>query len=586
MPTITIINNASITVISPNNEPVYMDVPVSEGIYADITDNTVSLSTAYTPEGISAVFNSNYNDICNHTPESEYGKDGYYISKLGGVSPIDNNTFIVGGNTTDILPYSSHGIVIDDFGRPDIDCDDYCILNNMLAKIEAYLDTVKRQIIGIPSGSTTADIYGAHQQYQACIKLWNYLVQILTLRMNASYQNKHIFLQASFVNNTPYVVTQNNAQLDVLFDDCTCEPYPFIKFIRAYADSTDGTVELTPLNIGSTFIPLNSSTFSWGVDGTFNSGAVTTLQFQFELSAVENKKDLIQQTYELDPTLNEFRVRVTPGIELVPASQKASWIEEHIHDFKYFYDIPPEIADGISMSMISNGSFTIAPRDSEPYTEDDAGSYLITMSGGATPECGITKDGILCNNIVKITDASGFFTAGDKFTFMIKAVPVESSSKKIQDCNINANITWGDLPLSQADVGTLTRSKNVHITAEDETVGKLEATMYPQVNVMGFGVNGPALESHDIQIGTVSIGTVSIGSIDMGTVSIGSVDIGSIDIGTVSIGTVSIGSVSIGSIIPPEVIVNEVEVVGPNIKGPKINVNTVTVDVEVRETKR
>lgn len=632
MSTLTLINNGTVSqVISAENIPVYLDIYSSDGVAAGVSNNTVTLQNAYTSESIYRQFNENYKNICSHNPLSVYGSVGYYISKLNGIPPIDGNVFIVGGNTTDIYPAPEHGLLFSDFGQSDIDCLDYYEISQLINRLSVYLDNVKKQIICYPSGSNAAEIYGVHQQYQSTINLWNYLVQILSLRVNASYQNKHIFLQAGFINNTPNDITANGMVLSVNFNQYSGQECPYARLSKnPYVEVSTPGVEpvylqpiVSPLENESSereFVPLNALNMKWRVSGLIPSGATTTVQLQFELSPTRNKDDVVVGSYFIGSQISEYRVRVTNNLDIVSPTDKKKWVQEHNDTFVYFYDGSP-IANG-KKSAISRGKFRLIPRGS--YTDNDVGSYIITMlEAGQRPVYRITdKNGVdVTNRNLVILDYlepypqnPSSFAAGDKFVFSIQKTIIESPHK-IQDGNIKCNISWSNLPLTATSIGDLSRNKSIHIIAEEDSVGKLEASLHPIVNVEGMTITGPAVEAGELSIGTVDIGTVDIGTVNIGTVNIGTVDIGTVDIGTVNIGTVNIGTVDIGSvyvgsvsigtvvlgsvslgeiilteikpgkIIPGAVIPGKITVIPPIVKPMKVQYNTLTVVITPTNTK-
>lgn len=129
---------------------------------------------------------------------------GYYVSRLSGASPLNTALSIAGGNTFR-WQGTDGGLVIDDIGRPDVDCSDYLTAAGYIQTLKEKLDRLKEQIIGTPSGTageSTPIVYGLHKQYQAMQRLWNYLVYRMSVVLEVTFQSDAVFIQGRYINTT------------------------------------------------------------------------------------------------------------------------------------------------------------------------------------------------------------------------------------------------------------------------------------------------------------------------------------------------------------------------------------------------
>lgn len=142
---------------------------------------------------------------------------GYYVSRISGALPLGTAFSLTGGNTFR-WQAAANGLVIDDIGRPDVDCSDYLTAAGYIQTLKEKLDKIKEQIVGTPSGTdvatgeSTAVIYGLHKQYQAMQRLWNYLVYRMSIILEVSFQSDAVFIQGRYINTT---------DKDVVISPCT-----------------------------------------------------------------------------------------------------------------------------------------------------------------------------------------------------------------------------------------------------------------------------------------------------------------------------------------------------------------------------
>lgn len=506
----------SLNTNSTNNGPVILEATASTGVYAEVNNGTISLQYGYTAAKINDAWQTNFNQLVQDVGTS--GK-GFYISKINGIQGTrdpdrnppraDGDFAIVGGNTTDVVHngnYDNPGLYIDDFGRPDVDCQEYATLNTLLVRLDEYLDNVKTQIIGKPLNTPDnkrAVVYGVHTQYKALVELWNNTVQLSAVRTNVSYQNKHIFIQVSITNTTNQDLEEFKLPLRVMFSQPRVNSKLYIKYVRGNAY----------LSSSSTVIDISNNVCSLQ---TFPAGSTLTINYQYEVSTTLNNEAYLTK-YVLDSTIREARVQVIPGINTTAPPHHSS--------FEQYYEYPE--LDG--KSRVSTGDVHITPKGS--YDESEAGTYILeVITTGLSPRFTLTKDDKPVNaQAVGSISLSGEFIAGDRFSFSIVPTVVDNDViPKIKEEVLTASITIENVPLSATKFGTVEKTRRVYLTNEEDTVGILSATIVPNVQVIGMQVTGGGLSQGSLSIGSFSIGTISIGTISIGTVNIGTVTTGSI----------------------------------------------------------
>lgn len=548
---IVINNHGDISTITANNQVVTLNAPASTGVYGSLSEGVISLQQGYTTKTIDSIIQDNLEKL----EEDAANNGGFYISKINGVlgTPDISDTFpktvggrfsIVGGNTTDILPFAetanSVGLTIDDFGRPNIDCDDYAKLYKLSSRLDDYLENVKTQIIGKPSESGhVSSIYGVHKQYQSVIRLWNNLVQLSSIRANVTYQNKHIFVQISITNNTDSDIVDFETPISVEFKRSPnpANPSLFIRFDKADAYINNSNFSDAQVNVENDNYTL--------VCSNFPAGSTITASLQYRVSTTASSETTII-TYELSD-IKEARVRVIPGLNTRPPQTHSQ--------FETYYDYP-----GIGgQSAISTGTVAITPRGD--YTEDDKGNYIINiLTTGTNPSFSITGPAGTPINAANVGTISlnGMFTEGDRFSFTIYPKVEILDIQPIKKETLDAVITLMNIPVAGDFIDKVTKTRSVYLTDEESTVGILSATVIPDIQVVGMDVVGGALSQGSISMGTISIGTVSIG-------------------------TISIGSVATGSVIVGEIIVEDV-VVKHTVSGPSITYTSVSLEASVTYT--
>ena len=576
---IIINNHGEVSTITASNQAVIISAHASAGVYGSLNNGAVSLQQGYTTVTPESVVQKNLDRLI----EDADTNGGFYVSRINGVSgtPDMTDTFpkksggcfsIVGGNTTDIAPFVPSnvsnifsdngyaGLTIDDFGRPDVDCEDYATIYKLSSRLNDYLDNVKKQIIGNPlENGSVAKVYGVHKQYQAAIRLWNNIVQLSSIRANVTYQNKHVFVQISITNNTDAAIDDFIVPINVRFEQ---RPgYKTNNNLYFTFEKADAYVNNSS----------NKSLISYWDDenGTLNcsslpAGNTITLSMQYKVSTTEST-ETTRVVYKMS-AIREARVRVIPGLKTTPPATHSN--------FEVYYDYP-EMG---GLSAISTGYIKVSAPGG--YTEADKGNYIVTiLNTGVNPKVSISgpsKSTITPDNITCI----GRFIEGDMFSFDIHPEVEVVEIPLIQKETIDATITLNNIPATGDIINKVTKKLNVYLTDEESTVGVLSATVIPDIKVVGMDVAGGDLLQGSVSIGSVSIGTVklgtvSIGSVSIGTVSIGTVKLGRVSIGTVSIGTVSVGTVSVGTVRIGTVSVGTVSV--GTVKLGTVSVGTVSI---------
>lgn len=518
MQTISIKNNGSITaILMAKNQPLNLATSSTSAITPKVySGNTITLVKDFS-KNIYASFKDNLKALIEATKTEGW----FYISNINGVQPIDGNISMVGGATTDITPRKEgHGLLIDDFGRPDIDCDDYAKINALLLRLEEYLNNAKDQILGQPiQDGKSAKIYGLHKQYEAATYLWNNRVHNIAVKTNVSYQNKQVFIQISFTNNTINNFTECTIPITINLNFGNQKLYSRFVSSNAYTDAGN-TLNINP--------PADSSYSDFGYDrseykftcvGNINSGATVTIQLQFDVSATDSTISAVNYVYELDvDNVKDIRCKLIEGLPVeVPADNEFAYFYENMSDFSY--------------STQSTGTVDVAPSSRE-YTKADTGTYIIKiLSSGKSPQYIIeSPSGADASGVVNVT-FSGDFLKGDQFVFYIKERAISNTQiQQIVKGKLIVNTTLNDIPVSANVKGDVNRTKTVYIPAEDTTVGKLETVITPSFEVKGMDIEGAKILQGSINLGSVSIGSVSVGSVSVGSVSAGTINIGSFDI--------------------------------------------------------
>lgn len=551
-----------------------------KGINLTTSGNIISVVPSFSLEELVAALNSNYTDIINHIGKFS-GNDGYYLSKINGASPFNNN-LILNGDLTSQLEPAEYGLKYSDFGRPDVDCDDYARLKDLIDKLENYLDTVKDQIIQLPTikdpETKTAKLYGVHAQYQALAKLWNYIVQVSTARLNVSYQNRSIFVQTSYLNHnnanagkdTPVTCTitlKNYTGTDI--------PKLYATFARASFTSSKNNPNYPTYNpdypdIQAELLPEDATGHSWifTFPNEIAQGDTITLLTRFDITTTDSKTGTKKDIYTLSDQIQISRAVANMDIQM-PESEVTNspyqTYDEHI--LKYHKVGNPT---DCNTQIVSTANPTIYSKQTE-YSEDELGTYIITIdnyvndaasdsisfkltkNAETVGECHTTSSGFINLGVCSIVFDSGCLHPGDQFAVsVIKKTIANEDVPLIKDSNLMVEVNWNNVLFCSTN-GNIQRSKKVNIIGEENDVGELTVSVAPTINTVNGGITGGGAIGGSVSGGSVSVGTVSVGTISVGTMSIGTVKqgefyIGSVDVGIVKTGSVSVGTISIGRI--------------------------------------
>lgn len=210
-------------------------------------------------ESRSHFYQRNLKAIVDREDSAEFefpGTDGYYVSRIQGVTPLvtENSSgiisdFAIVGGPTVRVGESTNTILLMDIGRPDVDCDDYTRLSLYINRVREVIDGIKGQILGDPTvtaGTLQALTYGVHKQYQAMQLLWNFLVKNLSLVVNVSYQENSdhgssVFMQIRIHNNTSEEVDLSAISV-ALAANASANQYVTMRFSRVVKAirTTDG----------------------------------------------------------------------------------------------------------------------------------------------------------------------------------------------------------------------------------------------------------------------------------------------------------------------------------------------------------
>lgn len=203
--------------------PGPVNVVVGEGLGASSSDNRLTLSSLIPPNKRKEYFRRNFEAIVNRADDGEFtfspsspDQGGYYLGRLQGQWALHNQVSLTGGPTFRWEPRWNEagsrydGLILDDIGRPDIDCDDYLRLKEYVDALARAYDEIKDQILQDPEShhpegvedleEVRAVTYGLHKQYQATLAMWNYLVQTSAVVFNVSMQQGSLFIQGRYTN--------------------------------------------------------------------------------------------------------------------------------------------------------------------------------------------------------------------------------------------------------------------------------------------------------------------------------------------------------------------------------------------------
>ena len=184
----------------------------------DKGDNTIAIGTN---DDTGTLFQGVYRNIIEGN--APFVKP-YYITTLNGVPCKEGNLSLLGGPTTQVNP-ATNGLTIFDMGLPDVDCADYKQINDYLAVLLNYINSIKEQIIGTPIKTSNKFIFGLLYQYKAMLTLWNYLCTLLCVRFSLNYDadNAYIYLMTGYVNTStkPLAIDGLRCVLDIVCKDAS-----------------------------------------------------------------------------------------------------------------------------------------------------------------------------------------------------------------------------------------------------------------------------------------------------------------------------------------------------------------------------
>ena len=215
---------------------------------------------------------------------------GYYVSRLSGASPLNTALSIAGGNTFR-WQGTDGGLVIDDIGRPDVDCSDYLTAAGYIQTIKEKLDKLKEQIISTPSGTevttgeSTAIVYGLHKQYQAMQRLWNYLVYRMSVILEVSFQSDAVFIQGRYINATDKNVVLSACTVSFTLDQASPGGIGGTLYPRIRSTSTQGVAPDwgTTLSVGDPTLFTPGESVVWRVETMTEYTVVPRQEVSFTL---------------------------------------------------------------------------------------------------------------------------------------------------------------------------------------------------------------------------------------------------------------------------------------------------------------
>lgn len=227
--------------------------------------NSLTIGCLHNPGQKEYFYQQNYNAIVGHKTMSLIGDEveespttdssadfnfspdtgdaeGYYVSRIAGVSGFDTAFHVIGGNTFRWQP-GLNGLALDDIGRPDIDCADYLKVAEYIQILKEKLDIIKDQIVNQPvasGASGPAVTYGLHSQYQAMLRLWNYLVYRMSVILEVSFQSDAVFIQGRYINATDENIIIQPCTVTFMLQEGTPAGIKGILSNRIRATSTQG----------------------------------------------------------------------------------------------------------------------------------------------------------------------------------------------------------------------------------------------------------------------------------------------------------------------------------------------------------
>jgi len=292
------------------------------GVLGLVSSGTVKLSPADTLVAITIDDNLMDRDyqyqalmesILNHEGDvfSQVDKnDGYYVSRINGVTPLNGGIALLGGISERIYE-NGNTIHIKNIARADLDCDDYIRIKEYLLRIKNTLDGIKSQIVDDPETGIGGALitYGVHRQYQTLQRIWNYLVRNLSLVFNVSYQENaedtsDVYMQIKIHNNTgqTYTLRPMNITLHrrVQWSNVYIRPEKVVKIARTSGGARIAFSVTSPgpgnISIGSPTLEPDTVTWTYSprvagsypaepVDVRPNETIAISIQFQLFVTA-------------------------------------------------------------------------------------------------------------------------------------------------------------------------------------------------------------------------------------------------------------------------------------------------------------
>ena len=283
--------------------------------------------------------------------------DGYYLSKINGVEPLNGCFDVVGGPTFRWAPANS-GLSITDIARPDVDCIDYIRLSGYVKKIEEAMVECAKQLNDLPMNpQSSTGYYGLYKQYQALRNLWNYLVVRSLVRIAVEYQGDKAYMRAKLTNSTAF--TLYVGQLQVKFDTTNYPSGSSVECLFTEAYSFNSNAQPTTWTTSSAKLQSMSSGI-WTVTppSTISVPSDTTVEVTviFKLTQVldTSTPPTITISRVDTPWVNQYPTIVS-GMVAKPG--QLSWEHTHFNPISYPTPTPsglPPTGDGCTRRF-SNG---------------------------------------------------------------------------------------------------------------------------------------------------------------------------------------------------------------------------------------
>lgn len=338
---LTCIKEHSTSVLNPINSPISLDFRNLQEVEVN---NGGTVETVVLPV------------------DSPSDSDGYYLSKINGIGPLNHCFDVVGGPTFRWAPASS-GLSITDIARPDVDCIDYVRLSGYVKKIEEAMAECAKQLNDLPMNpQSSTGYYGLYKQYQALRNLWNYLVVRSLVRIAVEYQGNKAYMRAKLTNNT--VFTLYVGQLQVKFDTTNYASGANIECLYTDAYSFNSNTQPTAWTTASAKLQTMSSGI-WNITPPStisvppNTNVEVTVIFRLTQKVDTSTPPAVTISRVDTPWVNQYPTIVSG---MVSKPGQLSWEHTHFNPTSYPSPTPaglPPTGDGCIMRF-SNGVATAA----------------------------------------------------------------------------------------------------------------------------------------------------------------------------------------------------------------------------------